>query len=509
VVVAVAMIATVVASGLQSDSHRSDDAAAAATNCTVTAVLVNPCRPWLGAVADNYPGFATWKDQILGHEARIGKQVDVVHQYHPAGSVTLLSDERYFVDRGSILYLNWRPANVWKDATGTKPTVTAQIDKMAQQIASVAPHKVMLSLFAEPERFVTPGTSACSGLLASASSGSPQDYKDMWAYVQGRFAAAGVTNVVWVMNYLGYFGWDCLFPELWPGNSRVDWITWDPYVGPRERWADIAGYFYNALQAKADATHDYTSKPWGIAEFGYWYGTNQTEAYRMYDDIRAWLDSGNYPRVKLYEPFDMISVGRDTRTSYTTAGVYDPVEQQRYNAFANDPIFDDLAPVDAPTDHLSGCDPTVESGISCFGGIYSGTLAPTLQTTDGHSGSKSVEVRNTTALAGTFGLNVKPAPVSATEVGRTYTGGVWVKASRVGEPLSMILRERRANGTAPANGYTTVTWTSTDTQWHQLTATYTGKEAGNSLTFSVYGAPMVVGDWFRADDFSLSSLPGA
>jgi hypothetical protein len=229
----------------------------------------------------------------------------------------------------------------------------------------------------------------------------------------------------------------------------------------------------------------------------------------MYDDIRAWLDSGNYPRVKLYEPFDMISVGRDTRTSYTTAGVYDPVEQQRYNAFANDPIFDDLAPVDAPTDHLSGCDPTVESGISCFGGIYSGTLAPTLQTTDGHSGSKSVEVRNTTALAGTFGLNVKPAPVSATEVGRTYTGGVWVKASRVGEPLSMILRERRANGTAPANGYTTVTWTSTDTQWHQLTATYTGKEAGNSLTFSVYGAPMVVGDWFRADDFSLSSLPGA
>ena len=35
------------------------------------------------------------------------------------------------------------------------------------------------------------------------------------------------------MNYLGFDGWDCLFPELWPGNDRVDWITWDPYVGPR------------------------------------------------------------------------------------------------------------------------------------------------------------------------------------------------------------------------------------------------------------------------------------
>jgi hypothetical protein len=503
------MIATVVAAGLGGDAQRRDDAAAAATGCTPTATLVNPCRPWLGAVADNYPGFATWKDQILGHETRIGKQVDVVHDYHPAGAVTLTSDERYFINRGTTLYLNWKPANVWKDATGTKSTVTAQIDKMAQQIAGVAPHKVMVSLFAEPERFVTQGTSACPSLLASATSGSPQDYKAMWAYVQGRFAAAGVTNVVWVMNYLGYYKWDCLFPELWPGNSRVDWITWDPYIGPRERWNDLVGYFYNAMTAKADADHDYTSKPWGLAEFGYWYGTNQTEAYRMYDDARAALDSGKYPRLKLYEPFDMISLGRDTRTSYTAAGVFDPTEQQRYNAFANDPIFDDLTPVDAPSDHLDGCDPTVESGLSCFGGIYSGTVGPKLQTADGHSGTKSVEVRNSTAAAGTFGLNTKPTPVSATEVGRTYTGGAWVKASRVGVPISLILRERRANGTAPANGYKTVTWTSTDTQWHQISATYVGKEAGNGISFSVYGAPMVVGDWFRADDFSLTSLPAA
>jgi hypothetical protein len=506
VLTALAVLAVTLAAGLRS-SQGPEQAAAAATNCTVTADLVNPCRPWVGAVADHYPGFATWKDQILGHESRIGKQVDIVHGYHPAGSVTLLQDERYFVDRGTILYLNWRPANVWKDATGTKPTVTAQIDKMAQQLASVKPRKVMLSLFAEPERFVTPGTSTCPNLRQAANSGSPQDYRDMWAYVQGRFAAAGATNVVWVMNFLGYVGWDCLFPEMWPGNDRVDWITWDPYVGPRERWNDIVGYFYNAMEAKADAAHDYTSKPWGLAEFGYWYGTNQSEAYRMYDDARAWINSGNYPRLKLYEPFDMISEGRDTRTSYSTNGVFDPVEQARYNAFINDPIFDDLTPVELPTDHMIGCDPTVQSGISCFSGIYTGTLAPRLQTADGHSGSNSVEVLNTTGVTGTYGLNMKPPPVSATEVGRTYTGGAWVKASRVGEPINLILRERRANGSEPPNGYTTTTWVATDTQWHQITATYVGKEAGNGLTFSVYGSPMNPGDWLRADDFSLTSVP--
>jgi hypothetical protein len=483
-----------------------------AVDCTATAMLVNPCRPWLGAVADNYPVAGTWKDQILAHEQRIGRTVDVVHGYHPAGSVTLLSDERFFVNRGTILYLNWRPANVWRDATGTKATVTTQIDKMATQLASVAPRKVMLSLFGEAERFVTPGTSACPGL--HGASGSPADYLAMWAFVQARFAALGVTNIVWVMNYLGYDGWDCLFPEMWPGNDRVDWVTWDPYVGPRERWDEEAGYFYRALERETDAAHAFTSKPWGLAEFGYWYGPNQAEAYRMYDDARAWLSSGLYPRIKLYEPFDMISAGVDTRTSYTTAGVFDPTEQARYNAFANDPAFTDPVgpppppPPPTPSDHLAGCDPGVETGISCFNGIYSGAVPPRLQTADGHTGTNSVEVYNPTTANGTFGLNVRPAPVGSTVIGRTYTGSVWVKANRVGMPITFLLRERRpSNGTAPVNGYTSVTWTATDTLWHQMNATYVGKEAANTVTFSVYASPMTGTDLLRADDFVLTSLP--
>ena len=94
--------------------------AAATVDCTPTATLVNPCRPWLGAVSDYYPGVGSWKNQILAHEQRIGRTVDVIHGYHPAGKVTLLSDERFFVERGSILYLNWRPANVWRDANGSQ-----------------------------------------------------------------------------------------------------------------------------------------------------------------------------------------------------------------------------------------------------------------------------------------------------------------------------------------------------------------------------------------------------
>ena len=150
----------------------------------------------------------------------------------------------------------------------------------------------------------------------------------------------------------------------------------------------------------------------------------------------------------------------------------------------------------------------METGISCFNGIYSGATPPRLQTADGRTGTQSVEVFNPTTANGTFGLNVKPVPVGSTEVGRTYSGSVWVKANRVGMPITLLLRERRpANGTAPTNGYTSVTWTATDTQWRQLSATYVGKEVGNTLTFSVYASPMTRTDLLRADDFSLTSLP--
>jgi hypothetical protein len=482
--------------------------AALGDTCTVSAILVNSCRPWLGAVAGSYPNLPTWTDQVLAHEQRIGRKVDVVHQYHPAGAanVMLTTDERYFIDRGTIVYLNWRPANRWSDAAGGNSTINAQIDQMATSIKSVSPRKLMLALGGEPERFVTPGTSSCPYL--KGTSGSPSDYRAMWQNVQNRFAAKGVDNVVWTMNYLGYWKWDCLFPELWPGNDRVDWIVWDPYVGPNERWDDLVGYFYHALETKSDALHAYVSKAWGLAEFGYWYGTNQAEAYRFYDDAKASLDAGRYSRLKLYEPFDTIAAGVDTRISYTATGVFDATEQAHYNALANDPLLVSTGGA-ATTDYFAACDKSVETGISCFSGTYNGSIWPTWQPADGHSGTHSVQITNTTGAAGAIGLNVRPVPVTSTTAGLTYGGSVWVKSPQVGTSITLLLRERRpVDGSAPPGGYTTTTWTPTDAAWHLLTASYLAKENGNTLTYSVYGTGLTTGNWVRADDFILTSTSG-
>jgi hypothetical protein len=495
-----------VTAAISSAVERTRVAAAAFDGtCTVSVTLVNSCRPWLGAVAGSYPNLLTWTDQVLAHEHRIGRQVDVVHQYHPAGAanVVLTADERYFIDRGTILYLNWRPANRWADAAGGNSTINTQIDQMAASIKSVSPRKLMLALGGEPERFVTPGTSNCPYL--KGTSGSPADYRAMWRNVQNRFAARGVDNVVWTMNYLGYWKWDCLFPELWPGNERIDWIVWDPYVGPNERWDDLVGYFYHALEVKADSQHAYTSKAWGLAEFGYWYGANQAEAYRFYDDAKASLDAGRFPRLKLYEPFDTITGGVDTRISYTAKGVFDPSEQVHYNALANDRLLVSDGGVTV-TDHLAACDKSVEAGISCFSGTYNASARPTWQSADGHSGTHSVQVTNTAGAVGAIGLNVRPVPVTSTAAGLTYDGSVWVKAGKVGASITLLLRERRpSDGSAPPGGYVTAKWTATDGTWHLLTASYRAKENANTLTYSVYGTGLTTASWMRADDFSLTS----
>lgn len=487
---------------------------AAAVDCTVTATLVNPCRPWLGAVVGSYPGSPSVKTQTLGHETRVGKQVDVVHTYKNVGNVTLSSDEKYFANRGSILYINWKPAAKWAQATGANATINAQIDTLATQIKALGSRRVMLSIHGEPERVTTKGSSACPGL--HGDTGTPTEYKAMWANVQDRFAALGTTNVVWVMNYLGYSGWDCLFPELWPGNDRVDWITWDPYLGPGMRWDTEVGYFYRALEAKSDATHAYTSKPWGLAEYGSWRGASQSDAYRMYDEARASLEAGRYPRLKLYEIFDTINSGGDIRVGYDTHGVLDPVEQLRYNAFAHSPAFTNptTPPPDpepeppTPTNHLASCDVGVETALSCFGGTYASPVKPTRSTSAAHQGTASVQVRNTTTATGAYGLNLNPRPVSSTQVGRTYTASAYVRPEVAGTPITLVLRESRPDGGKPANGSRTVTITPPTTGWTRVEVAYTAKEAGNTLSYSIY-ASLPASRLFRADTFALTSVPPA
>jgi fibronectin type 3 domain-containing protein/beta-mannanase len=305
-------------------------------DCVVSDKLVNSCRPWLGAWTNGY-GTTGLKAAAENHEQRIGRQLDIVHNYHGVGANTITNDERDLVNRpNTILYANWKPAAVWSDANGENATINAGIDQMADSIKTLGSKKIMFTIFHEPEDDVSTGT-ACTGLKGSA--GSPADYVSMWRNVRERFDARGVTNVVWVMNYMGFEGWDCLVTSLWPGNDKVDWVMWDPYEKTASKtWDDGTSRFYNYLEQNTDAAHDFTAKPWGLGEFGVANATGQANAYSYYAEAKAALDAGQYPRLKAFINFDAEGT-TGSRVSYALNNVYDANEQAAYASFANDPLL--------------------------------------------------------------------------------------------------------------------------------------------------------------------------
>jgi hypothetical protein len=327
-------------------------------SCTVSSTLVNSCRPWLGGFASNYPQTSGgFKAQLNYQEQRIGRQVDMAHNYHPSGSNNLSTDDIALATRANtILYINWKPnsGTTWAaTGSGTNSTANAGIDAMANSIKGVAPHRVMVALWGEAERYTSFSPTCGSGwpsYKTTASGYSTTDYVNMWHNVRNRFNAAGVTNVVWVMNYMGLSKWQCMQKDLWPGNSYVDWVMWDPYAGNSETFASSMGYLYNWMASNSDSNHDFNSKAWGLAEYGS-YSTNQATVYSYYDSIKSAVDNNTYPKLKAYIEFDNVGTW-DTRVLYNYKGdtattgqlandTIDNTEQNHYKNLADDPHFTD------------------------------------------------------------------------------------------------------------------------------------------------------------------------
>jgi chitodextrinase len=313
-----------------------------ATTCTVSPTLVNSCRPWLGATVKNYTeAAADTLSQVAYHEQRLGRPLDIVHTYHPVGTNTLSSSDVYFATRpGTMLYANWKPTNNWAAIASQN----AGIDQMAASIKALGPHRIFLTLHHEPEPDVSPGGDPnCPTLADKGSYGTAADYRAMWAYVENRFAADGVTNVVWAMDYMNYAPWDCLVPDLYPGDNLIDWVMFNGYDnGTKSTFSSVVSRFYNLLRSDTDSTHSFTSKPWGIAEWGS-KGFTAAQETAYYDSAKAALDGGQFPNLEAYMVFDENDQGSPTganlRVAYDDNGAFDPTKASHYYAFADDPLL--------------------------------------------------------------------------------------------------------------------------------------------------------------------------
>jgi hypothetical protein len=304
------------------------------SGCSLSATLVPSCGVLFGGDFHTYGGtglqgqhdaFVTGSDT---HET-------IAHDYLTPGQTLTQSDVATAKEPGTLLLLNWKPAYSWASAGGGDASTNAGIDAMANSIKALGTTKVLLSVFHEPENDVSGGAAGCPSTIYKGGAGTPAEYRAMWANVEARFAALGVTNVVWSMNYMGFAGWNCMVNDLWPGNGLVDWVLWDPYAHNGGSFQKSVSTFYNELTTLSDPTHDYLSKGWGLGEFGTDTTINSEKA-GYFTGMKSTLDAGTLPRLKLLSVFDVhISSGLEYRVAYDADGQWDAAELAAFKTVAN------------------------------------------------------------------------------------------------------------------------------------------------------------------------------
>jgi hypothetical protein len=165
----------------------------------------------------------------------------------------------------------------------------------------------------------------------------------------------------------------------------------------------------------------------------------------------------------------------------------------------------------APTEYVTNG--SVETDLAGWGGVTSSASLVARSGEAAHHGAFSVKTGNrTTSTAATIGFGTTTNNggqhwVTGTTPGTVYTASAWVKAGATGQVQKVFVKELRPDGTSPASPSVTVARTATDTAWHHVSATYTAKEAGNSLMFRVWTDNAPAGAFFHADSLSLTS-PG-
>ncbi|HEV2412924.1 MAG TPA: Ig-like domain-containing protein [Candidatus Saccharimonadales bacterium] len=368
-----------------------------ATTCTVSSNLVNSCRPWIGAAVSGDPN-APAADRISQFnylEKLVGHPLDIFHDYHPAGDLPLNSDELHFATRSNTYdYINWKPSDNWASAGGSNAAVNAQIKQAADNFLALQKSnpgiKVFLTVFHEPENNVSAFDNAAQQQACKSSSsftglkgnsGTPDQYRAMWQNVENIFHQEGVTNVVWVMDYMGYKNWDCLIPYMWPGNNLVDWVAFDSYAGGDQTWGGTVGRIYDVLQADNGMNVngeniDFVSKPWGSAEFGDCRSSSDQQLQGYFSSIKTALDNNTYPRIKMYMVYDDTGngAGPGCLVDHLPNGSYDATKLAAFNQFADDNIFTGSNP--GPSD------PVVSLAAPAAGSTLKGKVKVSVNATD-------------------------------------------------------------------------------------------------------------------------------
>ena len=440
-------IFSIVGVHLLSKSHAATSQTA--TSCTVSSTLVNSCRPWFGAAVSGIPGGgSTQQSQFQYLEHQIGHTLDTYRQYSACSSdgnggifckfgvpFAPGGTEQYFATHGYIVDANWKPYSNYAGADGRNMAVNQEIAQVAQNIKALAPTKVMLTIWWEPQIHTSSYSPSCPGTKTNADGGSAAEYNAMWKNVQSIFAQHGVNNVVWAVDYLstGQSDFDCQVPQLWPVKvgAKVDWVLFDVYgTNNHPTWAGAVGRIYGYLQGLNSSSFNIGQLPWGIGETGNCGDVPDASANppvtlqdsidtarQFFVDAKTSYDQHAYPNLKLYQIWDddiSGNGGSECLTGYDVNNQPDPQKQQDFDAFASDVLTSGSA--HNPTPVISFSTPSGGSTVSgsvnvaASASVSSGSITTVVLKANGStlktcSSASCADTWNTTALAnGTYTL---------------------------------------------------------------------------------------------------------
>lgn len=223
------------------------------------AVAVPATGAYLGAHV--LPVDGSRKAAITKLEKGIGRKLAIDHVYYRWNAPFPSAEDRWTVDQGRILFLNWTsrttsgPSTKWLDiASGSEDPL---IDARAKAIQGLG-HPVLMGFAHEPGALIG---------STSAKSGSPDELIAAYRHIVERFRAAGATNVSWVWTLTAYQFTVGDAMSTYPGDTYVDWIGVDGYTNIGCPWLKVAWVPFEKLYGSAITFARNHSKPLVVAEF--------------------------------------------------------------------------------------------------------------------------------------------------------------------------------------------------------------------------------------------------
>jgi hypothetical protein len=314
------------------------------TGCSISSKLVSSCGIWWGAAAMPLAG-ESYDQALANFESTQGRYSDVLHYYHVGATTFPTKGELNRAGEGGrnrILSENWKPeqGRTWAQVAAGDPVVDAAIDHEANYLKSNYTAKFFLTIHHEPEDEVRPA--AGSGYTAS-------DYAAMYRHVVQRLRADGVTNAVFVMNYMGSAKWgnQSWFNALYPGDDVVDWIAEDPYsVGTAAPWRADFGGMVNRRDGGSWpgfytwATTSHPGKPIMLAEWGVTENAKNAGSKASFYDSESDV-ARDYPAIKAilhWNAPDFPALDGATRIDSSTAAL------ASFRRLAQNPLFNPPLP---------------------------------------------------------------------------------------------------------------------------------------------------------------------